>query len=611
MQTKSKLLLLVTAMLLALGVATAVNISLNFKEYSINSAIDKAKMTANIVKDGLTAHMVNGIMDKREYFLDKISRDNEIESLWITRGKNVIKQFGDGFGNETIRDEIDKKVLESGKSIKKIIEKQNKLLLRVTIPYNATHQENCVNCHQVKAGETLGAISMEFNLNSTKATTTNTILKIIGINVIFIIFTLLLINHFTNPYIKLFSDIQKGIKKAYSGDFTHKFYTTLKGDAKDIVDHLNTLFSKMQETFGDIKHNLATFIPQGSTFSSDPLFEAKTIIAELSDIYKFKKTIERDLSKKSVYGRIVDVLRYKYSIENFAFYEVDDIKHTRELISISKGESICLKYVDANSTECRTYRTESDTISSDFKDICQTCNANELEYLCIFFNINTEVSLVLSMSAKSVDEIKRINTLVPSIKNYLEAAKPVIESRILTDKLRDTSLRDGMSGLYNRRFLEEFIDQVMSQALREKETYSVMMIDVDFFKMVNDTYGHDIGDKVIVKLAKILLESIREADLAIRYGGEEFIVMLHNADDEGTLMVANKIHSTFARTIFEVGNSKTMQKTLSIGISKFPKDGDTIWKCIKYADTALYEAKNTGRNKIVEFKPEMFESEDF
>ena len=179
------------------------------------------------------------------------------------------------------------------------------------------------------------------------------------------------------------------------------------------------------------------------------------------------------------------------------------------------------------------------------------------------------------------------------------------------DKLRDTSLRDGMTGLYNRRFLEEFIDQVMSQAQREDETYSVMMLDVDWFKIVNDTYGHDIGDMVIKEIGTLLKETIRDADLAIRYGGEEFIVMLHNASREGALKVAQKIHSNFANLVFDVGNGETMQKTISIGIARFPTDGDSIWKCIKYADTALYVAKDTGRNKIVEFKPEMFEGEEF
>ena len=86
--------------------------------------------------------------------------------------------------------------------------------------------------------------------------------------------------------------------------------------------------------------------------------------------------------------------------------------------------------------------------------------------------------------------------------------------------------------------------------------------------------------------------------------------MLQNATDEGAMMVAKNIHSGFAAIEFNVGPGETMFKTMSIGMAKFPTDGDTIWKCIKYADTALYVAKESGRNKIVEFKPEMFKGEN-
>ena len=613
MQTKSRLLLIVLFMLLGLTTATIINISLNFRDYSINSEVEKAKMTATIVKDGLTAHMVNNIMDKREYFLNQISHNDDIESLWVVRSQNVVKQFGEGFNSELVRDAIDKEVLKTGKEIQQITEHADKILLRVTIPYKAivnTNNPNCLSCHDVNRGDTLGAISMEFNITGMRNSGMLTILKILGINLLFIVIALFLINRYVTPYTQLFSNLQEGIKKAYSGDFTHKFETTVSGDAKSIVEQINTLFKKMQETFGNIKYDLGTFIPQGYVSSDDPLHEAKTIIGELSDIYKFKKTIELDSSRAVVYSRIIDIFTIKYALKHFAFYEINNTTGNRKLIYISHGESICHSDVDTNALSCRAYKTKTDVISTEFINLCKTCESKNLNYICIPFTINDDNSLIISVTTNSEDEVNKINSKLPSIRNYLEAAKPVIESRILMDKLRDTSLRDGMTGLYNRRFLEEFIDQIMSQAKRINETYSILMLDVDYFKKVNDTYGHDVGDRVIVEIGRVLRESIREADLAIRYGGEEFVVMLHNANQEGTLEVAKKIHSAFAALVFDVGNGDTLQKTMSIGIAKFPSDGDTIWKCIKFADTALYVAKTTGRNKIVEYTIEMSENED-
>ncbi len=613
MTTKSRLLLIVTFMLLGLTTATIINVSLNFRDYSIKSATEKAQMTANVVKDGITAHMVNGMMDKRAYFLNQISNSNDVEFLRLVRGENVIKQYGKGFDKESLRDAIDEEVLKTGNSVEKITETAKSTKLRVSIPYKATEDNtvaSCLNCHNVAKGEVLGVISMEFDIGDMRNSGVMTIAKILLINLLFIVVALLLINHYVTPYMNLFSNLQSGIKKAYSGDFTHEFVSKVGGDAKNVVEQMNSLFKKMQETFGDIKYNLATFIPQGCVSSTDPLHEAKTIISELSDIYKFKKTIELDASKSEVYTRIIDILKLKYHVGHFAFYEVNNVSSERKLIYSTEESSICFEKTNKNAILCRAYRTNSVTISTEFPNLCQACSAHDVNYVCVPFPINHDITLVISMTSQERDEVELMKKNISSVKHYLEAAKPVIESQILMEKLRDTSLRDGMTGLYNRRFLEEVIDKIMSQAARNKDTYSVLMLDVDFFKMVNDTYGHDVGDRVIVALAKVLKTSIRESDLAIRYGGEEFVVMLHNATDEGTTSIASKIHSEFAKLAFDVGNGEPLRKTISIGIAKFPTDGDTIWKCIKYADTALYEAKDTGRNKIVEFRADMHKSGD-
>ena len=613
MQTKTKLLLLVTAMLLTLGLATIINVALNFREYSIKNASEKARMTASIVEDGLTAHMVNNTMDKRDYFLDQISKNDDIQSLWLVRSQNVIEQYGNGFNNELARDAIDKKVLDTGKVEEKIVENANGISLRVTIPYKAdpiTKDANCLSCHNVQRGDTLGAISMEFDISDTRTDGMLTLVKILGINLLFTIIVLLVLNKYLSPYTQIFSNMQQGVTKAYQGDFTHKFYTyNVKGEVKEIIEQMNTLFEKMHEAFGEIKSSLSTFIPNSTRVANDPLYEAKAIINELSNIYKFKKTIELDISKEIVYSRIVDILHNKYDIDTFALYEVNNKKSTRKLVYLSAEKSICLDVADKDASLCRAHRTKTDVISTEFSELCKGCCNDVMDYICIPFSINKDTSLVLSITTWDKKSLNKINMQIPSIKNYFEAAKPVIEGKLLMEQLRDTSLRDGMTGLYNRRFLEEFIDKVMSQAKREGETYSVMMLDVDYFKMVNDTYGHDIGDKVIVAIAKLLQTSVRDSDLAIRYGGEEFLIMLHNASDEGVTKIANKIHQEFAAIVFEVGMGETIQKTMSIGISNFPKDADSIWKCIKYADNALYKAKTTGRNKIVLYTPEMSEDE--
>ena len=294
MNTKNKFLLMVALMLAALATATIINVGLNFREFAINSALDKANLTANIVKDGLTSHMVNGMMDKRKYFLDTITQNGEIKKLWIVRGQKVVNQYGPGYSYENPRDAIDGQVLASGTMIKKISESADSVKLRITIPYKAdvASRVSCLECHKVNDGDTLGAISMEFDIDSVRNASTITILKIFAINLIFLIIALLILNHYIKPYMDLFTNLRDGIKKAHSGNFSYRFQTTVAGEGREVTDQINTLFQKMEETFGEIKHSLTTFVTKSNLSCSDPLFEAKIIIKELSDIYKFKKTIE-------------------------------------------------------------------------------------------------------------------------------------------------------------------------------------------------------------------------------------------------------------------------------------------------------------------------------
>ncbi|MDP3023861.1 MAG: diguanylate cyclase [Sulfuricurvum sp.] len=611
MKTNHKILFIVALMLIGLAIATITNVALNFREYGYSNAIEKSKMTAEIVRDGLTAHMVNGVMDKRQFFLSNISDLKDVQSLWIVRSDNVIAQHGMGIPNERPRDAIDRKVLKEGLSVQKITEDSKNAILRVTIPYvaSANDNPNCLSCHNAQEGEVLGAISMEFNINDVRQTGAMTIAKIFGINLLFLIVALWVTNHYFKPYIHLLENLQQGIKRARNGDFTYRFKTTLKDAGSEVAEQMNTLFEKMEETFSGIRDNLSTFMSRSNISCSDPLNSTGIIIKELSDVYKFKKTIELDSSKEAIYDRFIYVLQERFHFTHFALYEVEKKSKERKLIYITDHTSFCLPIVDQDAMECRAYRTNSDIYSTDFPNICQNCSVDHKEYTCIPLNINDDLALILSYSAKNTATIESLNLVLPSIKNYFEAAKAVIESRTLMDKLRDSSLRDGATHLYNRRFLEEFIDKTTEQALRSHLTYSILMIDIDYFKMVNDTYGHDSGDVVIKTLAEILQQNVRKADLPIRYGGEEFLVLLHNTTSEGALQVAQKIRTIFAAKKYQFG-SDTVEKTLSIGISHFPSDADSIWKVIKFADLALYEAKHTGRNRVVEFESRLFSGGD-
>jgi diguanylate cyclase (GGDEF)-like protein len=122
---------------------------------------------------------------------------------------------------------------------------------------------------------------------------------------------------------------------------------------------------------------------------------------------------------------------------------------------------------------------------------------------------------------------------------------------------------------------------------------------------VNDTHGHDAGDTVLRAVSKVLKQSVRTSDMVIRYGGEEFLIILQDAEGDHADQVAENIRAAMEAVKTNVGNV-VIQKTISIGISDFPTDSDTFWQAVKYADVALYRAKEEGRNRVVRFNTTMW-----
>jgi diguanylate cyclase (GGDEF)-like protein len=182
---------------------------------------------------------------------------------------------------------------------------------------------------------------------------------------------------------------------------------------------------------------------------------------------------------------------------------------------------------------------------------------------------------------------------------------PVLEVRRLLETLRDSSLHDPMTGLKNRRFLEEYVDTLTANVRRKQTSMAILMLDLDHFKMVNDTHGHDAGDAVLKALASVIKNKVRASDIVIRYGGEEFMVVLQDIADSDSLVIAEKIRASVEAMVI-THNSIVLQKTISIGVANFPKDSGTFWQAVKFADVALYHAKTAGRNRVQHFTPDMW-----
>jgi len=190
----------------------------------------------------------------------------------------------------------------------------------------------------------------------------------------------------------------------------------------------------------------------------------------------------------------------------------------------------------------------------------------------------------------------------------LARVRTQIRKKRYTERLRDSvqlsieaAVTDPLTGLYNRRYMETHVGTLVDQAAARNKPLSVLVLDIDYFKSINDTYGHDAGDDVLQDFAIRIRKSIRGIDLACRYGGEEFVVVMPETDMAVATMVAERLRRRIASEPFPIQKgTRTIDVTISIGIAALAPDDDAA-AVIKRADQALYRAKRDGRNRVVPY----------
>lgn len=198
----------------------------------------------------------------------------------------------------------------------------------------------------------------------------------------------------------------------------------------------------------------------------------------------------------------------------------------------------------------------------------------------------------VTMPVDKNEIVARVRTQIRR-KRYQDALKAQYQKSV------SMAVTDGLTGLYNRHFLNTHMDNMVRQSLKNGKRLSVMIMDMDHFKSVNDTYGHDVGDRVLKQLASMIVKVSRSTDLAARFGGEEFVVLMPETDENASIVAANRLREMVEGTPFTIDDKgTTLSKTVSIGVANLHPDGDSVEGLMKRADEALYSAKHGGRNQV-------------
>ncbi|MCD6525761.1 MAG: diguanylate cyclase [Desulfuromonas sp.] len=332
----------------------------------------------------------------------------------------------------------------------------------------------------------------------------------------------------------------------------------------------------------------------------------------------FKNVIEEDATLEDVYSRMGEAFSVNVGIDNYRIYEVSsDYKGMQAVfpIAISDKELDCHPDILTSCDLCRAVKTGHSISSLAYDRVCkQFMDDQNKVHVCVPMIIGGHaggvVQFVFDKEGEHALTRNEIEQKVAKAEAYIKQSLSVLEAKRLMNTLRESSLRDPMTGLFNRRFLQDQASHLIAGTLRRNKIIGLLMCDIDFFKQVNDQYGHDAGDQVLKETSAIIVKSVRESDVVVRFGGEEFLVVLTDVELGDGLIVAEKIRSNIEDKVFIVGAEK-IRKTISIGVSEYQTDSDGFWQCIKYADVALYQAKENGRNKALRFEESMWTAEEF
>ncbi len=618
MNLNTKVTLFFVAIAVSL-LAVLVAISLYaFRSFSIASATEHIRTAGEIVRVHLTESMINGVIDRRESFLKRILEVQGLKSARVVRSPEVERQFGRGLNLESQPDAAERQVMAAGQASFGIISTDGETIFRGIIPYVATSQgtPNCLQCHQVSEGTVLGAVTMTMSIDALRNKALFTVAGITGAVMVFALLLVLLLRRMLRPISETATAVENAVQRALNGDFKAQVEQRTHDEIGQIAKDMNRLLGFLDNGLNRIGTSVAKLTERTAGPGENLLTATIDMVDGLTKAAHFKQAIEEDETKSEIYRRLATTLQKEFGRQEFSLYEIASNKKQMKSLIVdghpADGCRWCDPEILLRPEACRVRRTGHVVDSLDNPDICYAfrppAEVGPRRHVCFPIIQSGAVGSIVQIVCKD-DEHRKFHDCAPLLQVYLRETAPVLETKRLMENLRDSTLRDPMTGLNNRRFLEEYVETLVAGVQRKRGHAAVMMLDLDYFKMVNDTHGHDAGDAVIKSLATLLKQSVRASDLVIRYGGEEFLIVLLDSSAEQAVTIADKIRQEVEALKIQIG-SIVLKKTISIGIADFPDDSATFWQAVKFADIALYRAKETGRNRVVRFTADMWASDE-
>lgn len=325
----------------------------------------------------------------------------------------------------------------------------------------------------------------------------------------------------------------------------------------------------------------------------------KAHVGLLNDLRAYASKMLNSISEEEVGNTFLQHVGRRWDVSRVFIRLVNSERGDGQLYRLPPGEAGAEE--DFALEKCKAYITGKPLVFNSRED-GPACNNGYIKdgvpsYICFPLNVGGRTIGVVHLSGRTTDYWDSEN--ISMLQSYLDYLAPAISNLQHLQMLEEKAFEDQLTGLKNRRFLEEFLSHQVKVARRQDQPLSVLMLDIDHFKYFNDKYGHDAGDLVLKIFAKSVGDCLRESDLAARYGGEEFTVVLVNTGAVKAHEVAERIRDRVSGLeLTRISMADPPRITVSIGVSAFPDQGTDPRELIKAADRALYVAKESGRNRV-------------
>ncbi len=320
---------------------------------------------------------------------------------------------------------------------------------------------------------------------------------------------------------------------------------------------------------------------------------------ELENLHDFTLNLNRCSSEGEAYNLLAHMLVKIFGVDTLAVYRINPSlnKVFDNLIYGNKDYVQCLEEGEEPFT-CKVFQNAQPFLVRDKMSYsCPLFKSEYGSYMCMSVVSGGKTIALLSMVAKKEEFFDR--NRMDFIENVVNTFAPFLSNLRLIEINKELSIRDPLTNLYNRRFIVEFLHKKIEETKRNKSQFALLLLDLDHFKKINDTYGHQFGDLCLKVFSDVLRDTVRSMDIIGRWGGEEFVVILPNTERLEAIQVANRIRESLKKKLVYSDKGIPVSMTASIGIAVFPEDGETVDDLFKVADDKLYLAKSEGRDMVI------------